>query len=156
MAYVLYWHRGTEPDGYNVSFPTYTGSQYDASTTNLSYLIPTTPSLNKPPAELILSFLSPITPTSTLRQSIPAAYLTVYVKGSFDIDIYLDLNGQWVSGNRENEITWELEHDGSKDAKTLKTWKVKRKTQQLLTEWNDQAEWGTLHFTGPMVSIGST
>ncbi|KAK4957771.1 hypothetical protein LTR66_013248, partial [Elasticomyces elasticus] len=135
---------------YNVSFPTYTGSQYDASTTNLSYLIPTTPSLNKPPVELILSFLSPITPTSTLRQSIPAAYLTVYVKGSFDVDIYLDLNGQWVSGNRESEITWELEHHASKDAKTLKTWKVKRRTQQLFTEWNDQAEWGTLHFTGPV------
>lgn len=133
---------------YNVSFPTYIGANYDASTTNLSYSIPSSQSYGEP-VELTLSFLSPITPTSTLRQSIPAAYISVYVKGNFDIDLYIDVNGQWVSGNRGSEIVWSLEETDFKDAQKLKTWKVKRREEQILTEWEDRAEWGTLHFTGP-------
>lgn len=37
----------------------------------------------------------------------------------------------------------------SKGSAPLKTWKIKRQTEQLLTEDADRAEWGTLHFTGP-------
>lgn len=133
---------------YNISFPTYLGAQYDASTTNLSYTIPS-PKSSGSHAELILSFLSPITPTSTLRQSIPAGYLTFHVKGDFDLDLYVDVNGQWVSGNRGSEVVWSFDETDYADAKHLKTWKVKKRTEQLFTEWNDQAEWGTLHFTGP-------
>ncbi|KAK5125322.1 hypothetical protein LTR85_000431 [Meristemomyces frigidus] len=133
---------------YNISFPTYLGAQYDASTTNLSYTLPSSKSGGSE-AELTLSFLSPITPTSTLRQSIPAGYLTVHVKGDFDLDIYIDVNGQWVSGNRGSDIVWSLDETSYADAQHLKTWKVKRRTEQLFTEWNDQAEWGTLHFTAP-------
>ncbi|TKA72918.1 hypothetical protein B0A49_08391 [Cryomyces minteri] len=135
-------------EGYNISFPTYLGAKYDASVTNLTYSIPHNTSIQKP-LELVLSFLSPVTPTSTLRQSIPAAYLTVYVRGSFDVDVYIDLNGQWVSGDRSSKITWELEQTNYEDAKKLKTWKVKRQGEQLFTEWNDRAEWGMLHFSSP-------
>jgi hypothetical protein len=134
---------------YNVTFPTYKGAQYDASTTNLTYTISSPSKPYGQEAELVLSVLSPITPTSTLRQSIPASYIAVYVKGDFDIDIYIDVNGQWVSGNRGSEIEWSFEETSYEDAKHLKTWKVKRRTEQLFTEWGDQAEWGTLHFTGP-------
>lgn len=133
---------------YNISFPTYLGAQYDASTTNLSYTIPSR-SPHGSEVQLTLSFLSPITPTSTLRQSIPASYLTVYVKGDFDIDLYVDVNGQWVSGNRGSDIVWSFDQTDFDDAVPLKTWKVKRREEQILTEWNDRAEWGTLHFTGP-------
>jgi hypothetical protein len=100
----------------------------------------------------VLSFLSPITPSSTLRQALPAAYLTVHVSGAFDIDVYVDVNGLWVSANRENRIVWELaqnEHSATGGYSPLKTWKVKREVEQLLTEGADRAEWGTLHFTGP-------
>ena len=136
---------------YNVTFPEYLGLTFDASTTNLTYLIPG-PSSDDEAVRLTLSFLSPITPSSTLRQSIPAAYLTVVAEGCFDISIYTDLNGEWVSGNRGNEIKWDLsepsrEHGSSSPA--IKTWKVSRKEQQLLTEFGDHAEWGTLHFSGP-------
>ncbi|KAL8709157.1 MAG: hypothetical protein Q9220_006037 [cf. Caloplaca sp. 1 TL-2023] len=137
---------------YNVSFPTYLGASFDASTTNFTYLIPAPVSLAKSaePVELILSFLSPITPTSTLRQSIPASYLTVHVKGSFNVNLYVDLNGQWVSGNRGSRIVWELAQQelGSSD-KGLKIWKIRRETELLLSEERDQAEWGTLYFTAP-------
>ena len=137
-------------DGYNVSYPTYLGSKYDASTTNLSYSIPIHKSGKT--VDIILSFLSPITPTSTLRQSIPAAYLNVFITGDVDIDVYLDLNGQWVSGDRGNDIVWDIEYTrlkGEKEEHGLKTWMFRRKTEQLFTETRDQSEWGTLCLTGP-------
>ncbi|KAL9005276.1 MAG: hypothetical protein Q9188_001945 [Gyalolechia gomerana] len=136
---------------YNVSFPTYLGAQFDASTTNFSYLVPApAESKSSRPVELTLSFLSPITPTSTLRQSIPASYLTVQVKGDFNVNIYVDINGQWVSGNRASRIVWEMAERQLGDTdKGLKTWKIRRETELLLSEQRDQAEWGTLHFTAP-------
>ncbi len=138
-------------ESFNVSYPTYLGATFDASTTNLTYNIPA-PNSSHEPAEIILSFLSPITPTSTLRQSIPASYLAVHVSGNFEIDIYIDLNGLWVSANRGNEIVWELsQSQGSSTTgqSPLKTWKVKRRVEQLFTEDADRGEWGTLYFTGP-------
>jgi len=139
----------SDSEHYAIKFPQYLGAQYDASTTNLTYSIPSPSSANGS-VEVILSFLSPITPTSTLRQSIPASYVTAYVKGNFDINIYIDVNGQWVSGNRGSHIEWELhENQFQKDAEKLKTWKVRRSNEELFTEWQDRAEWGTLHFTGP-------
>ncbi|KAF2226791.1 glutaminase A [Elsinoe ampelina] len=131
---------------YNLSFPTYVGSKYDASVTNLTYQIP---GPEDELAELTLSFLSPITPTSTLRQSIPAAYLTAYVTGNFDINLYIDLNGQWVSGDRGSRIDWSLERTEIDHGEYLKTWTWKREEEQILTEWADHAEWGSLRFTGP-------
>ncbi|KAK3723483.1 hypothetical protein LTR37_001735 [Vermiconidia calcicola] len=135
---------------YNISLPTYLGAQYDASTTNLSYSIPSPKGPHGSAAELTLSFLSAITPTSTLRQSLPASYITIYTKGNFDIDVYIDVNGQWVSGIRDSNITWSFEerkHEDSKDK--LQTFKVKREHELLFTEHQDRAEWGELHFTGP-------
>ncbi|KAI7124195.1 putative glutaminase, partial [Hortaea werneckii] len=129
-------HDSLDDDGrhYNLSYPTYRGAQYDASTTNLTYSIPSPNDSKSGEAELTLSFLSPITPTSTLRQSIPASYLSVYVKGSFNLDVYIDLNGQWVSGDRGSDIVWSFSETDFDDAKQLKTWKVKRRTEQLFTE----------------------
>lgn len=138
---------------YNVLYPEYLGPKFDASTTNLTYSIPG-PSSNDEPLRVTLSFLSPITPSSTFRQSIPAAYLTVLVEGSRDINIYVDVNGEWVSGNRANEIIWDLSAPDAPLPKTgktrpIKTWKVARRNEQLLTEFADRGEWGTLHFSGP-------
>ena len=143
--------------GYNVSFCTYLGAKFDASTTNLTYEIPAPLSAEtSAPLEVVISFLSPITPTSTLRQSIPAAYMTVHVSGGFDVDIYVDINGQWASGDRGAQIVWEFEQDELVQGTGLKTWKVRRQTELLLSEIRDRAEWGTLHFTAPSVCAEST
>jgi hypothetical protein len=70
------------------------------------------------------------------------------VQGGVDVNIYVDVNGQWVSGKRESLIEWGLvEQRGH--AEGLKTWKVGRQVEQLFTETDDQPEWGQLHFTGP-------
>lgn len=79
--------------------------------------------------------------------------MTVHVKGSFNVNVYVDINGQWVSGNRGSRIVWELAQRQLGDSnKGLKTWKIRRETELLLSEERDQAEWGTLHFTAPSVS----
>ncbi|CAI6333139.1 unnamed protein product [Periconia digitata] len=134
----------------SIKEPAYKGASYDASTTNLTYTLPAPSDTKHAPLEITLSFLSPITPTSTARQSIPAAYLAIYVHGTFDLNLYLDVNGQWVTGKRDSVLEWDFVHQPPKDSVPgLKTWKVKRQTEQLFTETNDQSEWGQLHFTGP-------
>jgi Domain of unknown function (DUF4965)/Domain of unknown function (DUF5127) len=56
------------------------------------------------------------------------------------------LNGQWVSGDRSSHIEWEYFQSG---VDSIKTWKVKKQSEALFTEWADRAEWGTLYFSGP-------
>jgi len=116
----------------------------------LSFTIPLPSSAAASSLDITLSFLSPITPTSTVRQSIPAAYLTVYVQGHVNVDIYVDLNGLWVSGDRANKIVWELGYSPLDGAHGVKTWQVRRDVEQLFTEYMDRAEWGTLHFSAPL------
>jgi hypothetical protein len=137
---------GQHPCSYNVSFPQYHGATFDASSTNLTYTI------QDSDIKITLSFLSPITPTSTLRQAIPASYLTCFVEGSTDVSLYIDVNGEWVSGNRGSKIQWELEEprvSQSASKTRLKTWTIARAHEQLFTEVDDRSEWGTLHLSAP-------
>ncbi|KAJ5616162.1 hypothetical protein N7537_001276 [Penicillium hordei] len=132
---------------YKIKFPEYLGLNYDASTTNLTYHIDTG---TGNPLDITVSFLSPITPTSTLRQSIPASYVTIEVQGDVDVSIYMDVDGRWVSGDTGSKIMWgcdslKTEHEEL----TLNRWQVQRENELLFTETRDRAEWGTLHFTGP-------
>ena len=135
---------------YNISFPTYLGAQYDASTTNFSYQIPA-PTAEGQPLNLTISFLSPITPTSTLRQAIPASYVNVIVDGGFDIDIYMDVNGFWVSGDGASKLAWSMTDVAYSDVPQLRTWEIKREEELLFSEFGDRAEWGKLLFSGPSV-----
>ncbi|KAJ5918486.1 hypothetical protein N7466_010478 [Penicillium verhagenii] len=134
--------------GYKIQYPEYLGNNYDASTTNFTYRIDTKAST---PLEITVSFLSPITPTSTLRQSIPASYITIDVKGEVDVNVYMDIDGRWLSGDTGSKINWEWDtvNIENKEKPTLQQWKIRRENELLLSEIRDRAEWGTLHFTGP-------
>ncbi|PYH93271.1 DUF1793-domain-containing protein [Aspergillus ellipticus CBS 707.79] len=133
-----------------VDYPTYLGANYDASTTNLTYRIDPATSAASPPLEITVSFLSPITPTSTLRQSIPASYVTIHVHGDVSVNVYMDINGRWVSGDAGSQIKWQYDGFDAKGSKpTLRRWRFQRENELLLSEIRDRAEWGTLHFTGP-------
>ena len=79
--------------------------------------------------------------------------MTVHVSGGFDVDIYVDINGQWASGDRGSQIVWDLDQQQLGEDKGLKTWKIRRETEQLFSEIRDQAEWGTLHFSAPSVDL---
>ncbi|KAL2860429.1 hypothetical protein BJX68DRAFT_275649 [Aspergillus pseudodeflectus] len=129
-------------------FPTYLGANYDASTTNLTYTIHPHSST---PLNITVSFLSPITPTSTLRQSIPASYVTIYVDSDETVNVYMDINGRWASGDPASQITWgfDAERASENSSPTLQRWSLQRETQALLSEVRDRAEWGTVYFTGP-------
>ncbi|EAW09666.1 putative glutaminase [Aspergillus clavatus NRRL 1] len=137
--------------GAQVEYPTYLGSKYDASTTNLTYRIDPTIFSASNPVEITISFLSPITPTSTLRQSIPASYITIHVLHADEpVNVYMDLNGRWVSGDAGSTIVWQHDTFGLEEKKpTLQKWQFRRQNELLLSEIRDRAEWGTLHFTGP-------
>jgi hypothetical protein len=136
---------------YKIIFPNYQGLNYDASTTNLTYHLETG---SADPLDITVSFLSPITPTSTLRQSIPASYITIDVQGDVDVNIYMDVDGRWVSGDTGSKIKWKQDSlKTENNTLFLNRWQVQRETELLLTETRDRAEWGTLHFTGPSVSL---
>lgn len=82
--------------------------------------------------------------------------MTVYVDGDINVNIYMDLNGRWVSGDQGSPISWEydvigLEH--SKQKQALQRWQIRRQNELLLSEIGDRAEWGTLHITGPAVRV---
>ncbi|GIJ87710.1 hypothetical protein Asppvi_006623 [Aspergillus pseudoviridinutans] len=136
--------------GAQVEYPVYLGAKYDASTTNLTYRIDSAASSAAGPVAITVSFLSPITPTSTLRQSIPASYITVYVHGDVPVNVYIDLNGRWVSGDAGSQIVWQHDTFGFKrKTPTLQKWQFRRQNELHFSEIRDRAEWGTLHFTGP-------
>lgn len=138
---------------YRFKFPDYLGHNYDTSTTNLTYRIDTDTSQ---PLDITVSFLSPTTPTSTLRQSIPASYVTIDVHGDVDVSVYMDMDGRWLSGDTGSQIIWEWDtlnaEDKTDKRPNLQRWQIRRTTELLLTEIRDRAEWGTLHFIAPAVS----
>ncbi|TGZ83980.1 DUF1793-domain-containing protein [Ascodesmis nigricans] len=116
--------------------PVYLGYQYDATTTSFRYKL-------EKDIEIELLFSSPITPDSTFRQSLPASYLEVRVSGQQDVDIYVEVNGMWVTNDYyHKKIVWDF----SKTNK-LQTWKIKKQDEQLFTEARDRSEWGTFYFT---------
>ena len=66
------------------------------------------------------------------------------------------MNGLWVSGNRANKITWDYNLptvSGDNSGPVVQQWRVQRDNEELFTEYNDRAEWGTLLFSGPLVRI---
>ena len=134
-----------------LQYPRYQGATYDASTTNLTYLINAPHGSPSAPAQVKLSFLSPITPTSTLRQSLPAGYINVEIQGDFDVDVYIDINGQWATGDRGASIEWQLWQPWSfnGEEEVVRSWAIKRAQDALFTEYADRAEWGQVHFSAP-------
>lgn len=85
-----------------------------------------------------------------LRQSLPAAYFTIYVEGPSRVNVYTDINGKWLSGNDDSIIKWDFGRPAESDSSLgIKSWKVSRQVEQLFTETNDRAEWGTVYFNGP-------
>ncbi|KAH9830721.1 uncharacterized protein C8Q71DRAFT_319596 [Rhodofomes roseus] len=57
-----------------------------------------------------LTFLSPITPSDLVRQSLPFTYLAVDLASTdgqpHSVQLYSDITGEWLSGDRSQEMTW--------------------------------------------------
>ncbi|KAK6498483.1 hypothetical protein TWF481_011074 [Arthrobotrys musiformis] len=123
-------------DGNDVGFAKYFGVDFDASKTWLRY--------EAGGVDVKLVFTSPVTVNDTMRQSIPAGYLEVEVVGEVDCEVYVDVNGLWVTGDRGSRIRWEMQEHGG-----LRSWKVTREREEHFSEKWDRAEWGSLYFTAP-------
>ncbi len=92
---------------------------------------------------LVVEFLSPIEPGDLKRQSIPLSYVHVSVR-SMDgarhkVELYMDIGGDWVSGDRSQKITARLMH-----AKGVRTWTLQLEQPQPLTEQKEFAAWGSI------------
>ncbi|KAF3905677.1 hypothetical protein ABW21_db0209020 [Orbilia brochopaga] len=136
---------GGEDDGYTVRYPVYRGVDFDASKTLLRYWIDAVGKAGDVRGvEVTVTFTSPVTVNDTMRQSIPAGYLAVDVSGDVDCEVYVDVNGLWVTGDRGSRIKWQMAEHGN-----LRSWKVTRSREEHFSEKWDRAEWGSLYLSAP-------
>jgi hypothetical protein len=105
--------------------------------------------------QLTVEFLSPVEPGDLRRQSVPMAYVLASaqsVDGSaHSVSLYLDISGEWVSGDRSQQFTWAPSTVPS-PAGTLQVWSLQLANPQPLVEVNQQAQWGTVVWATPQTS----
>ncbi|TCD67396.1 hypothetical protein EIP91_012431 [Steccherinum ochraceum] len=107
------------------------------------------------PSMLInVTFMTPIETEDLVTQSIPFSYIYLDAMSTdgqpHDVQVYLDITGEWVTGNRSEIITWK----GTKSATSTfyETW---LSTQTQYEEKNDQIEDATAYIamrSGPTVT----
>ncbi|RPD75342.1 hypothetical protein L226DRAFT_534905 [Lentinus tigrinus ALCF2SS1-7] len=69
------------------------------------------------PMNLTVTFLSPIEPEDWVKQSFPFSYLSIEAASldgaSHSVQVYSDISGEWLSGNRSSPISWRNTQTGS-------------------------------------------
>lgn len=62
------------------------------------------------PVDLVLHFLSPVTPEDLVRQTLPYSYLTLTAssndKTTHNVQLYTDIDAKFVSNDWESECEW--------------------------------------------------
>ncbi|WP_199512975.1 glutaminase family protein [Nucisporomicrobium flavum] len=98
--------------------------------------------------ELTVTFLSPVTPGDLRRQSQPLSYLAVSARSldgkPHDVSVYVDISGEWASGDAGRSITWDQQ-----TAADVVTLSYQQSTPDVLRERGDTAEWGTIVLSSP-------
>ncbi|KAI0036147.1 hypothetical protein K488DRAFT_41792 [Vararia minispora EC-137] len=112
-------------------------------------------SLQAGPVELTATFLSPIEPGDFVKQSIPFSYMAMEAQSldgqTHSVQVYSDISGEWVSGDRSENITWSTELHGSSIYHA-----VTAAVQHPYEEFGAQANWGTVYYAaqqGPGVTL---
>ncbi len=105
--------------------------------------------------QIALEYLSPIEPGDLQRQSIPMAWVLVTARSidgaSHDVSLYLDVSGEWLSGDPSQQFTWapvSVAYSGG----ALQAWTMQLAEQQILTEIDNRAQWGTIILATPRIS----
>lgn len=97
---------------------------------------------------LVTEFFSPVEPGDLRRQSIPMSYILLTVQSldgrAHDVQLYMDISGEWASGDVGQVINWAPYSDAS-----LRAWTVQLASQQPLTEQGQLAAWGTVVWATP-------
>jgi Glutaminase A six helical-hairpin domain/Domain of unknown function (DUF5127)/Domain of unknown function (DUF4964) len=101
---------------------------------------------------LVVEFLSPVEIADQRRQSIPMSYILMTASSidgqAHDVQLYVDISGEWTSGDDSQLITWEpaqVSYAGG----TLQAWAVSLQNQQPLTEQDQLAAWGSVVWATP-------
>jgi hypothetical protein len=104
--------------------------------------------------QITLEYLSPIDPGDLRRQSMPMAWVLVTARSSdgasHDVSLYLDVTGEWLSGDPTQQFTWapvSLPCSGG----ALQAWTMQLTEQQILTEVDDRAQWGAIILATPQI-----
>ncbi len=104
--------------------------------------------------QITLEYLSPIEPGDLERQSIPMAWVLVSAQSvdgvSHDVSLYLDVTGEWLSGDPTQEFVWAPVAVPSPSG-TVQAWALQLAVQQTLTEVKDRAQWGTVVLATPQL-----
>ena len=94
--------------------------------------------------ELTVNFFTPIDPTDLKRLSIPASYIAVSAKSldaaSHEIEVYIDISGEWSSGDVNEVIQWEYNTIGT----NISNFNLHLKNPKSLQENGGKAQ--NLHF----------
>ncbi|KAK6217602.1 hypothetical protein LQW54_003324 [Pestalotiopsis sp. IQ-011] len=93
-----------------------------------------------------ITFMSPVTPNDLKRQSLTFTYLDVAVESidgaSHDVQLYVDVSGEWASGDPAAILTWD---QSSADGVRYHTFQ--RQDQEEFAEVRNQASWGTWYWS---------
>jgi hypothetical protein len=97
--------------------------------------------------ELTVTFLSPVEPGDLRRQSQPLSYIAASAR-SIDgadhrVSVYVDISGEWASGDSGRSITWD-EQSYSAGGSNLVSLSYTQSAPSVLAENGDTAEWGTV------------
>jgi hypothetical protein len=104
--------------------------------------------------QITLEYLSPIEPGDLQRQSMPMACVLVTAQsvdgGSHDVSLYLDVTGEWLSGDLTQQFIWAPVAVPSASG-TIQAWAMQLADQQILSEIGDRAQWGTMILATPQL-----
>jgi len=105
---------------------------------------------NVGPVQIKTTFLSPIYPDDIKRASLVASYVQTEVSStdgkSHNVQLYVDISGEWASGDSSSVITWDYSTT-TKTSPKVAFHTFERETQLLFSEINDRAEWGSWYWT---------
>ncbi|XP_054157492.1 uncharacterized protein LOC128955839 [Oppia nitens] len=101
---------------------------------------------NAGPIVLEVNFFTPIDPTDLKRLSLPASYIAATVrstdKSKHDVQLYIDLSGEWTSSDVNEVVEWDV----FKVNNVILNANLHLKNQKTFDEFNDMAKWGTIKF----------
>ncbi|MFS4092231.1 glutaminase domain-containing protein [Streptomyces sp. AF1A] len=99
-------------------------------------------------AQLTLTFLSPVEPGDLRRQSMPLSYVIADVRssdgGAHDVSLYLDISGEWASGDSGTKIRWSQQQLSGSGGTTATSLSFAADNPGVLEENGDMASWGTV------------
>ncbi len=103
--------------------------------------------------ELDITFLSPVEPGDLRRQCMPLSYVSAQLRSvdnkPHKASLYLDISGEWASGNSDTPITWDEQRFGGSGGANLISLTCTPSAPRVFAEANEAAEWGTVVWSTP-------